>query len=155
MGTSAQGPFICFSYSNVPFVLIAPRHLTVNFSTGSNDLAVATDRQRHEDQESSAPRAHCKCNDPGIVFFLYLFLCSCNAMIKDIKASKHFLIETKNTTTHGKDYDSDSQFTFPNPFPGVSDSLGNGGCTCKFPFTYEGKKWRPKDDGTLCQIALK
>ena len=89
-----------------------------------------------------------------LCFFLYLFLCSCNAMIQDIKASKHFLIETKNTTSHGKDYDSDSQFTFQN-FGGISDSLGNGGCTCKFPFYHDGKKWRPKDDGTLCQIALK
>ena len=80
MGTSAQSPFICFSYSNVPFVLIAPRHLTVNFSTGSDDLAVATDRQRHEDQESSALRAHCKCNDPGIVFFFVFVsvLMQCN-----------------------------------------------------------------------------
>ena len=88
-----------------------------------------------------------------MVFFVFLSV-FISAMIQDIKASKHFLIETKNTTTHGKDYDSDSQFTFQN-FGGISDSLGNGGCTCKFHFYHDGKKWRPKDDGTLCQIALK
>ena len=38
--------------------------------------AVATDRQRHEDQEYSSLRAHCKCNDPGIWVFGYLCLCS-------------------------------------------------------------------------------
>ena len=39
-------------------------------------FTIATDRQRHEDQESSSPRAHRKCNDPGICVFLYLCLCS-------------------------------------------------------------------------------
>ena len=40
-------------------------------------VAVATDGQRYADQESSSPRAHCKCNDPGICFVLvYLCLCS-------------------------------------------------------------------------------
>ena len=33
--------------------------------------------QRYADEESSSPRAHCKCNDPGICFVLvYLCLCS-------------------------------------------------------------------------------
>ena len=39
-------------------------------------FTVATDRQRHEDPESSSPRAHRKCNDPGICLTLYLCLCS-------------------------------------------------------------------------------
>ena len=39
-------------------------------------FTVATDRQRHEDQESSSPRAHRKCNDPGICVISYLCLCS-------------------------------------------------------------------------------
>ena len=48
-----------------------------NLSTGCDELTVATDRQRHEDQEYSSPRAHCKCNDPGICAFLfYAYSCS-------------------------------------------------------------------------------
>ena len=43
-------------------------------------VAVATDRQLHADQESSSPPAHCKCNDPGIVFFFVFVsvLMQCN-----------------------------------------------------------------------------
>ena len=48
-----------------------------NFPTGCDKLAVATDRQRHEDQEYSSPRAHCKCNDQGICVFLYLCIYVC------------------------------------------------------------------------------
>ena len=33
--------------------------------------------QRYADEESSSPRAHCKCNDPGICAFLYLSICVC------------------------------------------------------------------------------
>ena len=72
----------------------------------SQAVAVATERQSHEDQEYSSPRAHCKCNDPGIFVFVLIL-----AMIQDhsLVASRHFLIETENTTTHypkdGKDYD--------------------------------------------------
>ena len=42
----------------------------------SKQQAEATNRQCHEDQEYSSPRAHRKCNDPGICVFLYLCLCS-------------------------------------------------------------------------------
>ena len=67
--------------------------------------------QRYADEESSSPRAHCKCNDPGIVFFFVFLSVFISAMIQDhsLVASRHFLIETENTTTHypkdGKDYD--------------------------------------------------
>ena len=44
------------------------------FHTGCDELTVATDQQRHEDQEYSSPSDHCQCNDQGIC--LYLFLCS-------------------------------------------------------------------------------
>ena len=54
---------------------------------GCDEVAVATDRQRHEDQEYSSPRAHCKFNDPGIYVFVFaliltmvqvfLYLCLC------------------------------------------------------------------------------
>ena len=50
-----------------------------NLSTGCDELTVATDRQRHEDQEYSSPRAHCKCNDPGTcVLFVLVYLCLCS-----------------------------------------------------------------------------
>ena len=39
-------------------------------------FTVATDQQCHEDPESSFPRAHRKCNGPGICVFLYLCLFS-------------------------------------------------------------------------------
>ena len=48
-----------------------------NLHTGCDELTVATDRQRHEDQEYSSPRAHCKCNDQGICVFLYLCIYVC------------------------------------------------------------------------------
>ena len=42
-------------------------------------VAVATDWQRYADQESSSPRAHCKCNDPGICsLFVLVYLCLCS-----------------------------------------------------------------------------
>ena len=65
------------------------------FPTGCDELAVATDRQRHEDQEYSSPPAHCKCNDPGIFVFVSVLIL---AMIQDqaLVASKHFLVETDN-----------------------------------------------------------
>ena len=44
--------------------------------TGCDDLSVATDRQVHEDQEHSSPRAHCICNDPGTcILFVLVYLC--------------------------------------------------------------------------------
>ena len=66
-----------------------------NFPTGCDELAVATDRQRHEDQEYSSPPAHCKCNDPGILVFVSVLIL---AMIQDqaLVASKHFLVETED-----------------------------------------------------------
>ena len=37
-------------------------------------MAVATDRQRHEDQEYSSSPAHCKCDDPGIFVFVSVLI---------------------------------------------------------------------------------
>ena len=45
-------------------------------SRSKQKQAEATNRQCHEDQEYSSPRAHRKCNDPGICVTLYLCLCS-------------------------------------------------------------------------------
>ena len=59
---------------------------------GCDELAVATDRQRHEDQEYSSPPAHCKCNDPGIFVFLYL----CLFLFLIQARPKHFLVETED-----------------------------------------------------------
>ena len=85
-------------------------------------VAVATDRQLHEDQEYSSSSAHCKCNDPGIFVFVSVLIL---AMIQDqaLVASKHLLVETedknlvdnaegppvdigtkKGQTEHGNDY---------------------------------------------------
>ena len=66
-----------------------------NFPTGCDELAVATDRQRHEDQEYSSPPAHCLCNDPGIFAFVSVLIL---AMIQDqaLVASKHYLVETED-----------------------------------------------------------
>ena len=69
--------------------------------TGCDELAVATDRQRHEDQEYSSPRAHCKCNDPGIFVFVSVLIL---AMIQDqaLVASKHYLVETNENSPGDK-----------------------------------------------------
>ena len=60
-------------------------------------MAVAADRQSHEDQEYSSPPVHCKCNDPGTFVFVSVLIL---AIIQDqalvaSKRSKHYLIETK------------------------------------------------------------
>ena len=62
---------------------------------GCDEVAVATDRQRHEDQEYSSPRAHCKFNDPGICVFVFALILT---MVQDqaLVASKHFLVETED-----------------------------------------------------------
>ena len=58
-------------------------------------MAVAADRQSHEDQEYSSPPVHCKCNDPGTFVFVSVLIL---AIIQDqaLVASKHFLVETEN-----------------------------------------------------------
>lgn len=58
-------------------------------------MAVAADRQSHEDQEYSSPPVHCKCNDPGTFVFVSVLNL---AIIQDqaLVASKHFLVETDN-----------------------------------------------------------
>ena len=64
-------------------------------------MAVATDRQRHEDQEYSSPRAHCKCNDPGIFVFVSVLIL---AMIQDqalVASMKHLLVETEDKPEDG------------------------------------------------------
>ena len=49
------------------------------FHTGCDELTVATDQQRHEDQDYSSPRDHCQCNDQGIcVFCICFYAHSCN-----------------------------------------------------------------------------
>ena len=74
--------------------------------TGCDDLSVATDRQRHEDQESSSPRAHCKCNGPGTfcvsvsVSVLILAMIQDQALVAS-KRSKHYLVETKEKQVVG------------------------------------------------------
>ena len=57
-------------------------------------MAVAADRQSHEDQDYSSP-VHCKCNDPGTFVFVSVFIL---AIIQDqaLVASKHFLVKTEN-----------------------------------------------------------
>ena len=69
-------------------VLIQSHH----FTTGSDDLAGATDRYSHEDQEHSSPCAH--SGNPGICVFLFLLIL---AMIQDkaMVASELVLIETQ------------------------------------------------------------
>ena len=66
-----------------------------NLHTGCDKRTVATDQQRHEGQEYSSPRAHCKCNDKGIFVFLSVLILE---TIQDhaLVASKHFLVETKD-----------------------------------------------------------
>ena len=66
--------------------------------TGSDDLAVATDRWSHEDQENSSPRAHCKCNGPGTFCVSVSVSVLILAMIQDqaLVSSKHFLVETED-----------------------------------------------------------
>ena len=61
-------------------------------STGRDDLAVATDRQSHEDQEHSSPCAH--FGTPGICAFVSVLIL---AMIQDkaMVASELVLIETQ------------------------------------------------------------
>ena len=77
-----------------------------NFPTGCDDLSVATDRQRHEDQENSSPRAHCKCNGPGTfcvsvsVSVLILAMIQDQALVAS-KRSKHYLVETKEKQVVG------------------------------------------------------
>ena len=66
-----------------------------------HDLSVATDRQRHEDQESSSPRAHCKCNGPGTFCVSVSVSVLILAMIQDqvlvaSKRSKHYLVGKKS-----------------------------------------------------------
>ena len=61
-------------------------------STGSDDLAVATDLWSHEDQENSSPScAH--SGNPGLCVFVAVLTLS---MIQDMAmaASKHYLVET-------------------------------------------------------------
>ena len=69
--------------------------------TGCDDLSVATDRQRHEDQESSSPRAHCKCNGPGTFCVSVSVSVLILAMIQDqaLVASKHYLVETEDKSS--------------------------------------------------------
>ena len=68
--------------------------------TGCDDLSVAADRQRHEDQEYSSPRAHCKCNGPGTfcvsvsVSVLILAMIQDQALVAS-KRSKHYLVGKK------------------------------------------------------------
>ena len=75
------------------------------FPTGCDELAVAADRQRHEDQEYSSPPSHCKCNDPGILVFVSVLIL---AMIQDqaLVASKHYLIETNENSPGDKQEDN-------------------------------------------------
>ena len=58
-------------------------------------MALAADRQSHEDQDYSSPPVHCKCNDPGTFVFVSVLIL---AIIQDqaLVASKHFLVETEN-----------------------------------------------------------
>ena len=68
-------------------------------STGSDDLAVATNRWSHEDQENSSPScAH--SGNPGLCAFVAVLTLS---MIQDkaMVASKHFLIETEDKLKDG------------------------------------------------------
>ena len=64
-------------------------------------FTIATDRQRHEDQESSSPRAHCKCNGPGTfcvsvsVSVLILAMIQDQALVAS-KQSKHYLVGKKS-----------------------------------------------------------
>ena len=75
-------------------------------------MAVAADRQSHEDQEYSSPPVHCKCNDPGTFVFVSVLIL---AIIQDqaLVASKHLLIETEDKTPplarrgHGRDFADD------------------------------------------------
>ena len=80
-------------------------------------MAVAADRQSHEDQEYSSPPVHCKRNDPGTFVFVSVLIL---AIIQDqaLVASKHLLIETEDKTPlktphslarrgHGRDFADD------------------------------------------------
>ena len=71
-----------------------------NLHTGCDKRTVATDQQRHEGQEYSSPRAHCKCNGPGTFCVSVSVSVLILAMIQDqalvaAKRSKHYLVETK------------------------------------------------------------
>ena len=87
-------------------------------------MAVATDRQLHEDQEYSSSSAHCKCNDPGIFVFVSVLIL---AMIQDqaLVASKHLLVETED-----KNLADNAVENFNNACTGEPMCLGNGGCRC-------------------------
>ena len=76
--------------------------------TGCDELAVATDRQRHEDQEYSSPPAHCKCNDPGISVFLYLCICVFLILAMIQARPKHFLVETEDKNVADNAVDSNA-----------------------------------------------
>ena len=58
-------------------------------------MAVATNRQRHKDQEYSSSSAHCKCDDPGIFVFVSVLILA-NIQDQALVASKHLLVETEN-----------------------------------------------------------
>ena len=108
-------PFDARAISNKPF-----RSSPSESPTGCDDLSVATDRLRHEDQEHSSPRAHCICNDPGtcilfvLVSVLILAMIQDQALVAAKRRTKHYLVETKEKSPGHK------------PSRGYNHSRGHG-----------------------------